>query len=71
MGGGGWCAGGLSRAPPVGWAPAAVITGGAPPLDLAPLAPGREAAMDEALLRAACRLHYAHHYWQQLPARAS
>jgi glycine/D-amino acid oxidase-like deaminating enzyme len=67
---GGCCVGGLSIAPAIGEALAAWIIDGTPPLDLAPLAPGREGGMDEELLRAACRLHYAHHYWHKLPAAA-
>ena len=31
------------------------------------MAPGREGAMTEAALKAACRLHYAHHYWEDTP----
>jgi glycine/D-amino acid oxidase-like deaminating enzyme len=64
---GGCCVGGLSIAPALGEALAAWIIDGTPPLDLSPMAPGREAGMDEELLRTACRLHYSHHYWQQVP----
>jgi glycine/D-amino acid oxidase-like deaminating enzyme len=67
---GGCCVGGLSIAPAIGEALAAWIIDGTPPMDLSPLAPGREASMDEQLLRTACRLHYAHHYWQEVPAAA-
>ncbi len=67
---GGCCVGGLSIAPAIGEALAAWIIDGAPPLDLSPLAPGREDGIDEELLRAACRLRYAHHYWQEMPAAA-
>jgi glycine/D-amino acid oxidase-like deaminating enzyme len=64
---GGCCVGGLSIAPAIGEALAAWITDGAPPMDMSPLAPGRESAMDEDALKAACRLQYAHHYWEHLP----
>ncbi|HXA26731.1 MAG TPA: FAD-binding oxidoreductase [Acetobacteraceae bacterium] len=64
---GGCCVGGLSIAPAIGEALAAWITDGAPPMDLSPLAPGRESAMDEDALKAACRLQYAHHYWEHVP----
>jgi glycine/D-amino acid oxidase-like deaminating enzyme len=64
---GGCCVGGLSIAPAIGEALAAWITDGAPPMDMSPLAPGREGAMDEDALKAACRLQYAHHYWEHLP----
>jgi hypothetical protein len=36
-------------------------------MDLSPLAPGREGALDEVALKAACRLQYAHHYWEHPP----
>jgi hypothetical protein len=36
-------------------------------MDLSPLAPGREGAMDEEALNVACRLQYAHHYWERVP----
>jgi glycine/D-amino acid oxidase-like deaminating enzyme len=64
---GGCCVGGLSIAPAVGEALANWITDGAPPMDMSPLAPGREAAMDEEALEVACRLQYAHHYWEHVP----
>jgi glycine/D-amino acid oxidase-like deaminating enzyme len=64
---GGCCVGGLSIAPAIGEALAAWITDGTPPMDLSPLAPGREGAMDEDTLKAACRLQYAHHYWEHAP----
>jgi glycine/D-amino acid oxidase-like deaminating enzyme len=64
---GGCCVGGLSIAPAIGEVLAAWIIDGTPPMDLSPLAPGREAGIDEELLRTACRQHYAHHYWQQVP----
>ena len=64
---GGCCVGGLSIAPAIGEALAAWITDGAPPMDLSPLAPGREGTMDEETLKLACRLHYAHHYWEHMP----
>jgi glycine/D-amino acid oxidase-like deaminating enzyme len=63
---GGCCVGGLSIAPAIGEALAAWIIDGTPPMDLSPLAPGRENGIDEELLRRACRLHYAHHYWQEV-----
>jgi glycine/D-amino acid oxidase-like deaminating enzyme len=58
---GGCCVGGLSLTPAIGEALAAWITDGTPPMDLSPLAPGREGAIDEEALKAACRLQYAHH----------
>jgi glycine/D-amino acid oxidase-like deaminating enzyme len=64
---GGCCVGGLSIAPAVGEALANWITDGSPPMDLSPLAPARGDAMSEEALKAACRLHYAHHYWEQVP----
>ena len=64
---GGCCVGGLSMAPAIGEALAAWITDGTPPMDLSPLAPGREGAMDEEALKVACRLQYAHHYWGRVP----
>jgi glycine/D-amino acid oxidase-like deaminating enzyme len=67
---GGCCVGGLSIAPAIGEALAAWIIDGTPPMDLSPLAPGRENRIDEELLRTACRLHYAHHYWQEVPSAA-
>ena len=67
---GGCCVGGLSIAPAIGEALAAWIIDGTPPMDLSPLAPGREDGMDEELLRTACQLHYAHHYWQEVPGAA-
>jgi hypothetical protein len=53
-----------------GEALAAWIIDGAPPINLSPMAPGRENRIDEELLRTACRLHYAHHYWQEVPSAA-
>jgi 4-methylaminobutanoate oxidase (formaldehyde-forming) len=67
---GGCCVGGLSIAPAIGELLAAWIIDGTPPMDLSPLAPGRENGIDEELLRRACRLHYAHHYWQEVPGVA-
>lgn len=64
---GGCCVGGLSIAPAVGEALADWITGGSPPMDLSPLAPARGDAMSEEALKAACRLQYAHHYWEHVP----
>jgi glycine/D-amino acid oxidase-like deaminating enzyme len=66
---GGCCVGGLSIAPAIGEILAAWIIDGKPPLDLSALAPGREGGLDEEALRAACRLRYAHHYWETVPAR--
>jgi glycine/D-amino acid oxidase-like deaminating enzyme len=64
---GGCCVGGLSMAPAIGEALAAWITDGMPPMDLSPLAPGREGTMDEEALKVACRLQYAHHYSERVP----
>jgi 4-methylaminobutanoate oxidase (formaldehyde-forming) len=64
---GGCCVGGLSISPAIGEALAAWICDGTPPMDLSPLAPGREGALDEVALKAACRLQYAHHYWEHPP----
>ncbi len=63
---GGCCVGGLSIAPAVGELLAEWIVAGRPPMDLSPLAPGRfEAdARSEQELKEACRLQYAHHYWE-------
>ena len=67
---GGCCVGGLSIAPAIGEALAAWIIDRAPPMDLSPLAPGRENGIDEESLRTACRLRYARHYWQEVPGAA-
>ena len=64
---GGCCVGGLSIAPAIGEALAAWITDGAPPMDLSALAPGRDGGIDDAALKAACRLRYAHRYWEHMP----
>jgi glycine/D-amino acid oxidase-like deaminating enzyme len=64
---GGCCVGGLSIAPAIGEALAIWITDGTSPMDLSPLAPGREGKMDEEALKVACRLRYAHHYWERVP----
>jgi glycine/D-amino acid oxidase-like deaminating enzyme len=64
---GGCCVGGLSISPAIGEALAAWIVDGKPPMNLSSLAPGREGAMNEDLLKAACRLQYAHHYWEHVP----
>ncbi len=64
---GGCCVGGLSISPAIGEVLASWITDGAPPMDLSPLAPGREGGLGEDALKAACRLHYAHHYWEHMP----
>ena len=64
---GGCCVGGLSIAPAIGEILAAWIVDGMPPMDLSPLAPGRDGAIDEDALRAACRMHYSHHYWEDMP----
>jgi glycine/D-amino acid oxidase-like deaminating enzyme len=61
---GGCCVGGLSIAPAIGEALAAWIIDGAPPIDLSPLSPGREGAIREDTLKAACRMRYSHHYWE-------
>ncbi|HEX5326688.1 MAG TPA: FAD-binding oxidoreductase [Acetobacteraceae bacterium] len=65
---GGCCVGGLSISPAIGEALASWIIEGAPPMDLSPLAPGREGGISEAALKAACKLHYSHHYWETMPA---
>jgi len=65
---GGCCVGGLSISPAIGEVLAAWIVDGKPPMDLSPLAPGREGRIDEATLREACRSQYAHHYWDLVPA---
>ncbi len=64
---GGCCVGGLSIAPAIGEVLAAWIADGNQPMDLSPLAPGREGAISEAALREACRVQYAHHYWEDVP----
>jgi 4-methylaminobutanoate oxidase (formaldehyde-forming) len=64
---GGCCVGGLSIAPAIGELLSTWITDGMPPMDLSPLAPGREGEMSEEALKAACRLQYAHHYWERVP----
>lgn len=64
---GGCCVGGLSIAPAIGEVLAAWVTDGGPPMDLSPLAPGREGTIGEDTLKAACRMQYAHHYWEELP----
>jgi glycine/D-amino acid oxidase-like deaminating enzyme len=64
---GGCCVGGLSISPGIGEALAAWIIDGEPPMDLSPLAPGREGAISEEALKAACRLQYGHHYWEDVP----
>ena len=64
---GGCCVGGLSISPAIGEVLASWITDGAPPMDLSPLAPGREGGLSEDALKAACRLQYAHHYWEHVP----
>jgi glycine/D-amino acid oxidase-like deaminating enzyme len=64
---GGCCVGGLSIAPAIGEALASWIANGVAPMDLSPLSPGREGAMSEEALKAACRLQYAHHYWEHVP----
>jgi glycine/D-amino acid oxidase-like deaminating enzyme len=66
---GGCCVGGLSIAPAIGEALAAWIVDGKAPMDLSPLAPGREEALSEEALMAAARLQYAHHYWEVVPSR--
>jgi len=67
---GGCCVGGLSMSPAIGEALAAWIIEGKPPMDLSPLAPGREGGLNEEDLKTACRLQYAHHYWEHIPAGA-
>jgi glycine/D-amino acid oxidase-like deaminating enzyme len=60
----GCCVGGLSIAPAVGDVLADWIVNDAPPMDLAPLSPGRfgPAGLPEHRLRGDCLWHYAHHY---------
>lgn len=60
----GCCVGGLSIAPAIGEGLAAWVIEGEPPLDLAPLGPGRfgAAGMAEERLRGECLWQYAHHY---------
>jgi glycine/D-amino acid oxidase-like deaminating enzyme len=65
---GGCCVGGLSISPSIGEALAAWVIDDKPPLDLSPLAPGREGTLGEAVLKEACRLRYAHHYWEHVPS---
>ena len=65
---GGCCVGGLSTSPAFGEVLAQWIVDGKPPMDLSPMAPGREAGLDEETLREACRRQYAHHYWEEVPA---
>jgi glycine/D-amino acid oxidase-like deaminating enzyme len=64
---GGCCVGGLSIAPALGDALAAWIVDGAAPMDLSPMRPGREGAIGEEALKAACLARYAHHYWDEMP----
>jgi 4-methylaminobutanoate oxidase (formaldehyde-forming) len=66
---GGCCVGGLSIAPAIGEALAAWIVDGKAPMDLSPLAPGREGALSEEALMTAARLQYSHHYWEVVPSR--
>lgn len=63
---GGCCVGGLSIAPAVGELLAEWISTGKPPEDLSPLAPGRFGSKYglEEELKEACRMQYAHHYWE-------
>ena len=65
---GGCCVGGLSLSPAIGEALAAWIIDRKAPMDLSPLAPGREGEISEESLKLACRLQYAHHYWEEVPA---
>lgn len=59
---------GLSISPAIGEAVAAWIVNGKTPMELSLLAPGREGEISEELLKVACRLHYAHHYWEEVSA---
>ena len=68
---GGCCVGGLSIAPALGEALAAWIIDGAPPMDLSPMRPGREGAIGEEALKAACLARYTHHYWDEVPQSAA
>ena len=63
---GGCCVGGLSMAPVIGEGLAAWITQCMPPMDLSPLAPGREGTMDEQALSGA-PAEYAYYYWKRVP----
>ncbi len=56
--------GGLSIAPAIGDVLATWIADGEPPMDLAPLSPGRFGSdgLSEERLRGDCAWHYAHHY---------
>jgi glycine/D-amino acid oxidase-like deaminating enzyme len=66
---GGCCVGGLSTAPALGALLAEWIATGRPSLDLSFMAPDRIATgLSEDVLREACRLQYAYHYWS--PASA-
>jgi len=65
---GGCCVGGLSMSPAIGEALATWIVDRKAPMDLSPLAPGREGEVSEESLKVACRLQYAHHYWEEVPA---
>ena len=47
---------------------AAWIVDGKAPMDMSPLAPGREGMLSEEALLAAARLQYAHHYWEEVPS---
>jgi glycine/D-amino acid oxidase-like deaminating enzyme len=63
---GGCCVGGLSISPAIGDALAAWIIDGKPLMDFSALVPGREGRISEETLKAACRLQYAHHYWEEV-----
>lgn len=63
--------GGLSTAPALGEALAELIaTGRASIGDLAPLAPDRFGALDEAALRTQTRREYAYQYWATRPSHS-
>jgi glycine/D-amino acid oxidase-like deaminating enzyme len=66
---GGCCVGGLSISPAIGELLAEWIISGHPPMDLSPLAPGRPGSdlEPEERLKEACRVQYAHHYWEEKP----
>ena len=68
---GGCCVGGLSIAPAIGEALAAwIIDGSAAARPVAAGAGARATGSTRSCCAAACRLRYAHHYWQEMPAAA-
>ncbi len=69
---GGCCVGGLSTAPALGRLLAELIVTGKPCLNIATMAPDRQAttSISEETLHHKAQLHYSHHYWwpDTLPA---